>query len=204
MIIGRLNNIPHSYIMSILSRKIHFGGSRRISHPFSIHRDSFGRGTEDQDECCQLFPTKSNSRFETENSPLWSVVMNILPFGGLLFAIMALGGIGFGVEYIVGLMNFLYGVQCTGHAFFILPQFGRFHIAKYLLPSLLCLWLSCILFLTNIKPAPSEFFRISWPWHIVSIPLYLVPIAFAIGIASFYCVVLRPPKSYETHEDSKY
>ena len=112
---------------------------------------------------------------------------------GALFFPVIMGPVSFSVGndfYACAIMLCL--MELVTIAFFIIPQFCSFHISKFFLPGFLCLWVSYLLFFLNIHFVFDESFTILWPWYFVSIPLYLVPVAFAIGIASLHCVASRP------------
>jgi hypothetical protein len=116
-------------------------------------------------------------------------------FEGHYGTAIALGSLMFlpllGAEYADELRSAL----CLGEVFilgtFTVFQLCNLYLSGYFLASLLCLWLFYFLSFMNTWHRPDYLGSFPLPWYIVSIPLYLVPVAFALGICGFYCCFLK-------------
>ena len=170
-----------SCTMSSQSKRVQFQGSRRLSHPFSIH----GSQPNAEDKYCSAFHFIFS---------LLGLVTSLVSFIGLCFS----GGEAEICMVIVCLFELM------GLIVFMLPQLCIHHITKYFVSGPLCLGLFYLLSCINISNYHiyGELPKTFWPWYIPSIPLYLVPIAFAIGIVSFYCAVVLKTDKLEQVTDN--
>ena len=193
-IVSIIRNCFH--IMTNLSRKIRLGKSVRTSHQLSIH-DSSGQGIMNQ-VGGDSAPTIPKSKHKCENS---SDHLGIKEYSYRALSLTVfLSFIGFCFGDIVGLMGVLCIIHSVCLGLFMSFQVCRLYISGYFLPSLICLFLFHVLSLISIKHAPDNSVDFLWPWYIVSIPLYLVPVAFAFGLYAFYYLVLKVGKSNEHNQ----
>jgi hypothetical protein len=170
--------------MANTSARVQFQGNGRFPHVLSIH----GTSQSGLDECTHVCSSLS--------------IDNIFSISGLGSSIMMFICFVFGEEEVEAMLGIMCIASLVTLGVFIFPLFCRLPISKYFLPCLSCLWLF-YLFIVIDTGTYVRSGGLLWPWYIISIPLYLVPVAFAMGIISFYCVVLKSTKSIETstHED---
>ena len=168
--------------MSSQSKRVQFQGSRRLSHPFSIH----GSQPNAEDGACSEF-------------------LSVFTLAGLVTSLGSFIGLCFSEGEAEVCMAIVCIFELIGLIVFILPQLCIHHITKYFVSGPLCLGLFYLLSCINIGNyhyIHNEPPNTSWPWYIASIPLYLVPIAFAIGIVSFYCAVVLKTDKLEQVADN--
>jgi hypothetical protein len=177
--------------MANLSRNIHFGRSLGIPHRFSIHgsteqssMDRVGSTSEQQ--------SKRKSMYSCENcSDKWMYDACSGVAIGLSFFLQFLTLSYDGVEYADDFTSLLCFFDVLLLGTFTVCQLCNLYLSGYFLASLLCLWLFYFLLLMNTWHKLDYLGYFPLPWYIVSIPLYLVPVAFALGICGFYCCFLK-------------
>ena len=182
--------------MTNFSGKIRHGKSVGASHQLSIHGSS-RQGTMNQ-VGSNSASTQPKSKYGCENNSenLCTKALSLAP---LLFPILFLF-LGFSFEIARNFMAVLYIGHSVCLGFFMGLQVCQLYISGYFLPSLICLFLFHILSLISLEHVPDNSVYFLWPWNIVSIPLYLVPVAFAFGLYAFYCLVLKVEKSNEYNQ----